>query len=214
MITSDVYDHSLTPQSSATIVMPSSLLNFLILTTLPQLCFFFFFFNDPATTEISPLSLHDALPISSLLPRRFDWGFMNVRLVWMLYCRVPDRGMSGARTWASSMTSPVRMSRAARSTFSGLAWLAEPRWSPAPHLEGHRCSSAGGRHDWAWATSGAEPSMTARARMAATYRMVSSVRYIERWRDTSTTRRRSSLSSPQRPCQSALRFSRKARTPP
>src|ERR1035437_8571852 len=26
--------------------------------------FFFFFFNDPATTEISPLSLHDALPIS------------------------------------------------------------------------------------------------------------------------------------------------------
>src|SRR2546430_13515764 len=27
------------------------------------LVFFFFFFNDPATTEISPLSLHDALPI-------------------------------------------------------------------------------------------------------------------------------------------------------
>ena len=24
---------------------------------------FFFFFNDPATTEIYPLSLHDALPI-------------------------------------------------------------------------------------------------------------------------------------------------------
>src|SRR4051812_24324589 len=24
----------------------------------------FFFFNEPATTEISPLSLHDALPIS------------------------------------------------------------------------------------------------------------------------------------------------------
>src|SRR5206468_4245820 len=45
---------------------------------------------------------------------------MNVRLVWMLYCRVPDRGMSGARTWAGSMTSPVRMSRAARSAFAGL----------------------------------------------------------------------------------------------
>src|SRR2546426_10903872 len=30
---------------------------------------FFFFFNDTATTEIYPLSLHDALPIScSLLP--------------------------------------------------------------------------------------------------------------------------------------------------
>src|SRR5947209_16088951 len=27
--------------------------------------FFFFFFNDPATTEIYTLSLHDALPISS-----------------------------------------------------------------------------------------------------------------------------------------------------
>src|SRR5580693_10782901 len=28
------------------------------------LFFFFFFFNDPATTEIYTLSLHDALPIS------------------------------------------------------------------------------------------------------------------------------------------------------
>src|SRR5437870_12137148 len=38
-------------------------------TSLPLLCyppssfFFFFFFNDPATTEIYTLSLHDALPI-------------------------------------------------------------------------------------------------------------------------------------------------------
>src|SRR3989442_10163050 len=30
--------------------------------------FFFFFFNDTATTEIYTLSLHDALPISSLPP--------------------------------------------------------------------------------------------------------------------------------------------------
>src|SRR5438046_8421366 len=30
------------------------------------LLFFFFFFNDPATTEIYTLSLHDALPIFSL----------------------------------------------------------------------------------------------------------------------------------------------------
>src|SRR2546427_8355568 len=29
---------------------------------------FFFFLNDPPTTEISPLSLHDALPISSAVP--------------------------------------------------------------------------------------------------------------------------------------------------
>src|SRR5256885_6288715 len=32
--------------------------------------FFFFFFNDPATTEIYTLSLHDALPISSATPLR------------------------------------------------------------------------------------------------------------------------------------------------
>src|SRR5690349_24678122 len=30
--------------------------------------FFFFFFNDPATTEIYTLSLHDALPISLIQP--------------------------------------------------------------------------------------------------------------------------------------------------
>src|SRR2546430_16497538 len=29
----------------------------------------FFFFNDPATTEIYTLSLHDALPISRCVPR-------------------------------------------------------------------------------------------------------------------------------------------------
>src|SRR5206468_12747655 len=32
--------------------------------TLQPLCASFFFFNDPATTEIYTLSLHDALPIS------------------------------------------------------------------------------------------------------------------------------------------------------
>src|SRR5438309_7078791 len=31
--------------------------------------FFFFFFNDPATTEIYTLSLHDALPILGIKPR-------------------------------------------------------------------------------------------------------------------------------------------------
>src|ERR1044071_6572731 len=37
----------------------------------------FFFFNDTATTEIYPLSLHDALPISNtrrVLPDRFQPG--------------------------------------------------------------------------------------------------------------------------------------------
>src|SRR5207237_8748245 len=39
------------------------LIVFLLLILL-LLFFFFFFFNDPATTEIYTLSLHDALPIS------------------------------------------------------------------------------------------------------------------------------------------------------
>src|SRR5260221_8547766 len=34
-------------------------------------CFFFFFFNDTATTEISPLSLHDALPILRMTRRNW-----------------------------------------------------------------------------------------------------------------------------------------------
>src|SRR2546430_11441686 len=33
-------------------------------------CLFFFFFNDTATTEIYPLSLHDALPISVVTAAR------------------------------------------------------------------------------------------------------------------------------------------------
>src|SRR5688572_31620602 len=40
---------------------------FFLFTLLFFLFFFFFFFNDPATTEIYTLSLHDALPI--LFPR-------------------------------------------------------------------------------------------------------------------------------------------------
>src|SRR3712207_8018653 len=43
--------------------------------------FFFFFFNDTATTEIYTLSLHDALPISSLRP-----SVVSVRqeIAWVL----------------------------------------------------------------------------------------------------------------------------------
>src|SRR6267378_1772812 len=35
---------------------------------------YFFFFNDTATTDIYPLSLHDALPISTVSPARTDEG--------------------------------------------------------------------------------------------------------------------------------------------
>src|SRR5579864_6968630 len=40
------------------------------MTQLPFLLLFFFFFNDTATTEIYTLSLHDALPISTLQPKQ------------------------------------------------------------------------------------------------------------------------------------------------
>src|SRR5438477_531251 len=42
------------------------LLFFLFFFYLSSLFLLFFFFNDPATTEIYTLSLHDALPISTL----------------------------------------------------------------------------------------------------------------------------------------------------
>src|SRR5438067_10505101 len=44
--------------------MYSSLTLSLLSASLSFLLFLFFFFNDPATTEIYTLSLHDALPIS------------------------------------------------------------------------------------------------------------------------------------------------------
>src|SRR5256885_7184933 len=39
--------------------------DFFLFSTLPSFFFFFFFLNDPAPPEISPLPLHDALPISA-----------------------------------------------------------------------------------------------------------------------------------------------------
>src|SRR5437588_13096755 len=41
-----------------------------MLSLLPLALLFFFFFNDPATTEIYTLSLHDALPISPVARAR------------------------------------------------------------------------------------------------------------------------------------------------
>src|SRR5260221_8587634 len=52
---------------------------------------FFFFFNDTATTEIYTLSLHDALPISSLLPTVRSPNFCK-----FIGCWIP----TGAWTWA------------------------------------------------------------------------------------------------------------------
>src|SRR5207249_11681128 len=49
---------------------PHWLLSYTLYSTTSSLTsfHFLFFFNDPATTEIYTLSLHDALPISTMLP--------------------------------------------------------------------------------------------------------------------------------------------------
>src|SRR5829696_3869625 len=62
------------------------------------------------------------------------------------------------------------MRRAAFNTLAGFMWLPEPRWSPAPHLEGQRWLSAGGRHDWA----AAEPLVHSSRATIVTARMRSS----------------------------------------
>src|SRR5207302_1985717 len=91
---------------------------------------------------------------SSLLPRVFLPGFMNVRLVCRLKIRVPEKAIPGPSTWLSSITSPVLMSRAPRKTVSGFfIWLPEPRSSPAPHFDGQR-SLSGGTFHCAAATNG------------------------------------------------------------
>src|SRR3712207_9349301 len=51
-----------------------------------------FFYNDTATTEIYTLSLHDALPISFLRPRRA--GLLLALLLLLL-----ETGMSLAQPW-------------------------------------------------------------------------------------------------------------------
>src|SRR3954449_11079623 len=50
--------------AQAPLFLPFPLLFYLLSSS-----FFFFFFNDTATTEIYPLSLHDALPIFTLSSR-------------------------------------------------------------------------------------------------------------------------------------------------
>src|SRR5882724_10716883 len=100
---------------------------------------------------------------SSLLPRRFEGSFMNVRLVCTSKRRVPKNGIEAFSTWPSSMISPDLMSWVARSTDSAFMWLPEPRSSAAPHLEGHLWASPGGLQLWASAVVPAEPSAITRA---------------------------------------------------
>src|SRR5260370_42690905 len=54
----------------------------------------FFFFNDTATTEIYPLSLHDALPIYLLLPPVVKPGGMSLAEIYKLFPNLLERRRS------------------------------------------------------------------------------------------------------------------------
>src|SRR5258708_31542829 len=57
--------------------------------------FFFFFFNDTATTEIYTLSLHDALPISSVTG---SCSCSGLETVAMATISTPRSGAPGSRS--------------------------------------------------------------------------------------------------------------------
>src|SRR5437588_13076804 len=74
----------------------SSIFSFCLLFLCVLSCFlffFFFFFNDTATTEIYTLSLHDALPISTLY---FDSLTVNAGNGGFLHCIQMDTSVNAA----------------------------------------------------------------------------------------------------------------------
>ena len=68
-----------------------------------------------------------AITSSSLLPRWLDSGFILVRFVITPNWRPAESGIDALSTWPNSITSPVRISREARSTVWGFIRFAEPR---------------------------------------------------------------------------------------
>src|SRR2546430_398988 len=80
--------------------IPPVLLLFLFCIASPIFLLFFFFFNDPAPPEISPLPLHDPLPISP------PWAGRNSRLHII--------GVSVSDTTAETTTAMVKVSANSR----------------------------------------------------------------------------------------------------
>src|SRR6266446_4311569 len=92
--------------------------------------------------------------ISSSLPLRLlARSLTAVRLTCISYTRPAASGIWALRGWLSSITSPLLISLAALRTVCGFMWLAAPRSSPAPHLDGQRALSAGGSQEGVWATA-------------------------------------------------------------
>src|SRR5690242_21432493 len=65
--------------------------------------FLFFFFNDPATTEIYTLSLHDALPILMAMPRSGD------RLIFALFQAGQEQREDRSEEHTSELQSHVNL---------------------------------------------------------------------------------------------------------
>src|SRR2546422_8184610 len=96
-------------RSSSVLLLCCEFFSFLLCCSL-HICFFtfFFFFNDPATTEISPLPLPDALPI--------------------FFQRIENRGHAGERVRDPD---GVDVHREPAAAISGAA-VAPARRNPAP----------------------------------------------------------------------------------
>src|ERR1043166_8934232 len=107
----------------------------------PMLCVLFFFFNDTATTEIYPLSLHDALPISSAGAGRSFCSsparrstLRSPRSIRASSVRTRRREMPSAAAVCScdssssnrSLAQPLQLGRQPRDIRGGLAALLAP----------------------------------------------------------------------------------------
>src|SRR4051794_41955060 len=66
----------------------------------------FFFFNDTATTQIYPLSLHDALPISDVLAAQP----VTTNLLKFMRASIKMIGVSNLQSFIASMTQKLTLS--------------------------------------------------------------------------------------------------------
>src|ERR1017187_2276715 len=85
--------------------------------------FYFFFFNDPATPEIYPLSLHDALPIVTRI-NGTECRFCG--LIWNLCCRRINSSRRHTTTCCGKKSASV--ARSPKSVFTSWPIRSAPNW--------------------------------------------------------------------------------------